>query len=73
MLVYHVYMSKEKSFKNLEQELDGVLARVEAGEYEELDELLADHKKGSELIELLEKKLETAKNSITTVNKKAGK
>ena len=65
-------MSKEKSFKQLEQELDEVLQRVESANYDELDDLLKDYETGKKLIELLEKKLQTAKNSIKKVHKKSG-
>lgn len=58
-----------KTFRELEQELAHVLKRVENAEYEELDELMADYNTGKEIIDLLEKKLEQAKNSINTITK----
>jgi exodeoxyribonuclease VII small subunit len=61
-------MSKEKSYRDLEKELSEVLDRVESESYDELDSLLKDYDKGMNLISELQKKLETAKNSIKKVN-----
>ena len=61
-------MSKEKSYRDLEKELSEVLDRVESESYDELDSLLKDYDKGMKLISELQKKLETAKNSIKKVN-----
>jgi len=63
-------MAKESTFKELEQELDAVLERVESASYDELDDLLKDYDAGKKLIEQLEKKLTTAKNSIKKSVKK---
>lgn len=60
---------KEKSFKELEQELDVILERVERAAYDELDDLLKDYEAGKKIIEQLEKKLKAAKNSIKKVKK----
>ncbi len=60
----------EMSFRELEQQLDAVLARVEQASYDDLDELLKDHQEGTELIAALEHKLKNAKNTITKVAKK---
>lgn len=60
-------MSKEKTYKQLESELSEVLERVENGSYEELDLLLKDYAEGIKLVEDLEEKLKTAKNSIKKV------
>jgi exodeoxyribonuclease VII small subunit len=62
-------MSKEKTYKQLEKELSEVLDRVESESYEDLDSLLSDYEKGTKLIDELQKRLETAKNSIKKVNK----
>jgi exodeoxyribonuclease VII small subunit len=62
-------MSKDKSYKQLEEELNTVLDRVENESYDELDLLLADYDKGIELIAQLQEKLENAKNSIKKVSK----
>jgi exonuclease VII small subunit len=62
-------MSKDKTYKQLEEELNTVLERVEHESYEELDLLLADYDKGIELIAQLQEKLENAKNSIKKVTK----
>ena len=67
IIVYHRAMTKEKSFKELEVELGRVMQRVEESNYDELDELLADYEQGKKLIAQLEKRLETAKNSIKKV------
>ena len=60
-------MSSEKTYKQLEEELGSILDRVENAEYEELDELLKDYDKGTKLIQQLQKKLDSAKNSINKV------
>lgn len=60
-------MSKEKTYKELEKELSEVIERVENGSYDELDVLLADYEQGIEIIEALEKKLKSAKNTIKKV------
>lgn len=60
-------MSKEKTYKQLETDLSKVLERVENGSYEELDMLLKDYSEGIKIIEELEEKLKTAKNSIKKV------
>lgn len=60
---------KAKTYKELESELAEVLERVESESYEELDSLLKDYEKGIELIDELQEKLKTAKNSIKKVNK----
>jgi exodeoxyribonuclease VII small subunit len=62
-------MSIEKTYKQLEKELSEVLDRVESESYEDLDSLLSDYEKGTKIIEELQKRLETAKNSIKKVNK----
>jgi exodeoxyribonuclease VII small subunit len=62
-------MLKDKSYKQLEEELNTVLDRVENESYDELDLLLADYDKGIELIAQLQEKLENAKNSIKKVSK----
>jgi exodeoxyribonuclease VII small subunit len=57
-------MSDTKSYRELEQDLEAILERVEHASYEELDELLKDYNAGMKLITTLEKKLESAKNTI---------
>lgn len=59
-----------KTYKELEAELSTVLERVENASYDELDDLLKDYDKGMKLIEELENKLKTAKNTIKKVNSK---
>lgn len=61
---------KDKTFKQLEEELHVVLDRVEHAEYDELDELLSDYKQGKKLISELEKRLETATVEVNKVIKK---
>ncbi len=63
-------MTKEKSFKELEHELDEILERVESASYDELDDLLKDYEVGNAVIKQLEKKLKEAKNSIKKAQKK---
>ncbi len=59
----------KKSYKDIEQELHQVLARVENESYNDLDDLLKDYDSGTKLIASLQEKLEKAKNSIKKVNK----
>lgn len=59
----------EKTFRELERELETVLGRVERAEYDDLDDLLADYETGKKLIDELEKKLVEAQNSINKVAK----
>ena len=61
---------KDKTFKQLEDELQAVLERVEHAEYDELDELLSDYKQGKQLISELEKRLESATIEVNKVLKK---
>ena len=61
-------MAEAKSFKDLEKELNTVLERVENGDYDQLDDLLKDYDNGTKLIKEMQKKLDTAKNSIRKVN-----
>lgn len=62
---YNSYM--EKSYKQLETELHDVLNRIENDSYEELDALLEEYNTGMKLIATLQKKLESAQNSIKKV------
>jgi len=64
-------MAETKSYRALQDELSTILERVEHASYEELDELLKDYNAGIKLIESLEQKLETAKNTISKATKKA--
>jgi exodeoxyribonuclease VII small subunit len=61
-------MTKDKSYKDIEEELRVVLDRVEHDSYEELDDLLKDYDTGMKLIATLQEKLETAKNTIKKAN-----
>ncbi len=61
---------KERSYKQLEAELAEVLDRVEHADYDELDDLLADYDKGKKIITELEKRLDSAKNTIKKVGSK---
>ena len=59
-----------KSYRELEQELNTILERIENGSYDELDQLLADYDAGKKCIEQLEKRLEIAQTSIKKVTTK---
>ncbi len=59
----------KKTYKELEEELQAVLERVENASYDELDEVLKDYDAGTRLIEELQKKLDTAKNTIKKASK----
>jgi len=63
------YNRNMKSYKQLEDELHSILERVEHGSYDELDELLKDYDEGIKLIEEMQKKLKTAKNTIKKAKK----
>lgn len=55
---------KQQTYKQLEAELHTVLDRVENAAYDDLDTLIADYNSGMKLIQELESKLKTAKNTI---------
>jgi len=59
----------QKTFRQLEHELDEILVRVEGASYEDLDDLLKDHSDGMTIINQLEDKLKKAKNSIIKAKK----
>lgn len=59
----------DKSFRQLESELETILDKVEHSSYEELDDLLKDYEAGKKLIKELESRLETAKNSVVKAAK----
>ena len=61
---------KDKSFKQLEEELSAILERIEHAEYDELDDLLDDYKAGKELIAELESRLESATVEVNNIMKK---
>lgn len=56
-----------KSYKQLEAELTAIVDKVEQASYEDLDELLKDYDTGIALVQQLEKKLKSAKNTIKKV------
>jgi exodeoxyribonuclease VII small subunit len=62
-------MATEKTYKQLESELEEILDNVENSSYDELDALLEDYNRGIKIVEELEKKLKTAKNTIKKVKK----
>jgi exonuclease VII small subunit len=64
---YNKSMDDKKSYKEIEQELQKVLGRVENESYDDLDDLLKDYDSGIMLIASLQDKLEKAKNSIKKV------
>ena len=59
----------KKSYKQLEQELQAILDRVEVGDYDNLDDMLADHEAAQKLIASMKSQLKSAKNSIKTIKK----
>ncbi len=59
----------KKTYKQLDTELQEILSRVEEGEYENLDDMLADHESAAKLIKEMQKQLKSAENSIKTVKK----
>ena len=63
-------MSADKSYKELESELQKLLSRVENADYDELELLRADYEKGIEIIGQLENRLATAKNKINKIKLK---
>jgi exodeoxyribonuclease VII small subunit len=62
--------NSQKSYREIEADLQQILTRLEQGEYEELDELLADHATAEKLLATLQKKLDTAQLSIKKVTPK---
>lgn len=58
-----------KTYRQLEEELQTVLGRVEGASYDELDDLLKDYDSGMKVIAELQKKLDTAKNTIKKAKK----
>lgn len=56
----------EKTYKQLQEELDEILHKLEAGNVG-IDEAVNLHKEGQDLLKKLEQKLKSAKNSIKTV------
>lgn len=62
-------MSENDSYKKLEADLAIIVDKVENSSYEELDDLLKDYDRGIALVERLQKKLTTAKNTIKKAKK----
>lgn len=59
-------MTKQKNSTDLQQELDDILAWFQS-DNANLDEAVEKFKRGRELVALLEKHLEQAKNTITLI------
>ena len=59
----------KQSYKQLEEELQQILSRVEVGEYENLDDMLKDHEAASKIIKDMQKQLKSAENSIKSIKK----
>lgn len=59
-------MSKEKSFKETQAELQIILDRFESSAHEDVDALLKDYENGKALIEALQKQLADA---VLTIKK----
>jgi exodeoxyribonuclease VII small subunit len=59
-------MTKQKNSTDLQQELDDILAWFQS-DSANLDEAVDKFKRGKEIVVLLEKHLEQAKNTITLV------
>ncbi|MFT4532516.1 MAG: exodeoxyribonuclease VII small subunit [Candidatus Saccharimonadales bacterium] len=62
-------MTKIPTYKELEDDLQQIMDRIELGEYDTLDEMLKDHDAGTKLIAAMQKQLDSAKNKISTVSK----
>lgn len=62
----------EKTFKQLENDLAAIVNRVELGHYSELEDMLKDYEAAKKIIAELEKRLNSAKISIsnTEIKKK---
>lgn len=56
----------EKSYKQLQEELDGILMQLQGGELD-IDESMKAYEKGLTLVAELEKYLKTAENTIRKV------
>ncbi len=57
----------KQSYRDLEAELEAVLDRVENHNYENLEDMLKDYELGKNIIQKLQAKLDTAKNSIKNI------
>ncbi len=60
---------KSSSFRELSDELDAILARLQAEDID-VDEALKLYEQGSKLVESLEKRLAIAENTVTKLKAK---
>ncbi len=60
-------MSKEKSYRELNDELDGIISRLQSSDLD-VDQVVKEYEKASVLVKQLEAYLKSAGNKITKVN-----
>lgn len=60
-------MSKEKSYRELNDELDGIISRLQSSDLD-VDQVVKEYEKASVLVKQLEAYLKSASNKITKVN-----
>lgn len=59
-------MTKHTNYRDLSNELDGILARLQAGELD-IDEAVRLYERGMTVIEELESYLRSAENKVTKI------
>lgn len=59
-------MTKHTNYRDLSNELDGILARLQAGELD-IDEAVKLYERGMTVIEELESYLRSAENKVTKI------
>jgi len=64
-------MSEKKSYSHLKSELDQLMDRFESSSHNDVDQMLVDYKKASDLIKQLESYLEEAQKSFKESTNKA--
>jgi exodeoxyribonuclease VII small subunit len=65
-------MSQTRSYKQLNQELEAVLDRLQSSDLD-VDQIINEYQKGIDIVEELEKYVKSAQNKITKINQKSTK
>ena len=65
-------MSDTKSYSDLNQELEEVILKLQSSDLD-VDEVISEYQKGTELVGKLEKHLKTAKNKVVKLTNKESK
>lgn len=61
-------MKTNKTFRQLEAELETIMQRIEQAAYEDLDDLLKDHDAGMKLLDAMQTRLTQAGNTVKRVD-----